>query len=140
VGELSRVLSVLDRDGNISFAVVTADGRVLERYYGDVCTSSAKGPNCARREKHGERRASGRERELAQVRIGDLDPGVVGRLRRASGSGRQVPVGLRRRQWALVPTGGAPYVADADGGRLHRAVSAAERALARAVAEDSGLR
>src|SRR4051794_14573523 len=42
VGEDARVLSVLDRGGDVSFELLTRDGdRVLERFYGEVCTSSA---------------------------------------------------------------------------------------------------
>ena len=118
-GPDARVLSILDENGNESFTVVTMDGRLLERYYGEVCTSSANGPGnaCSKRAKQDEREASARERRAAVVRLGDLDAGVADELRNESGAAKAEPVGLRGRVWAVA--GAHQGVAAADGSGLH---------------------
>jgi hypothetical protein len=137
-GADARVLSVLVRGKDFSFGVVTKDGRVLERFYGELCTSSSRGNHCATRQRDHEHKATSRESELAQVRLGDIDSQILARLRRDAGAGDGDPIGLRRRQWAIGKA--QPYIADADGSNVHLARSRAEKALARTVSEDSGLR
>jgi hypothetical protein len=139
VGGDARVVSVIDRGRDVQFVVLTGDGRVLERFYGKVCTKNVKGSACAYREKHDEHRASAGERKRAQVRLDQLDSGVVKRLRKETGIPDQVPLGLRGRYWVVgsyQPSVAA--IADLDGSHLHHAESAAERALARSVASDPG--
>jgi hypothetical protein len=129
----ARVLSFLVRGQDFSYAVVTSHGYVLERFYGLLCTKSAKGSNCATRESHHAHPASARETELAQVRLSDISPHLLGQLRHDSGASDSDPIGLRRRQWVIAKAD--PYIADADGSNLHRATTPAERALARSVAQ-----
>jgi hypothetical protein len=138
-GPDARVVSILDQDGNLSYALLTGDGRVQERYYGETCTTSSKGNHCVSAEKHRDRAASARERDTAVVRLGDLDPGLVERLRERSGVAKAASVGLRGRMWAMSQAG-TERVADADGGHIRPASTAAEQAVLKSVSEDSGLR
>ena len=134
----ARVVSVLDRDRNVFFAVLKGDD-VREHFYGEVCTGSARGSNCAYREKDDERDASPRDRKLARVTLDDLDADVVKRIRGEAGVGKEVPVGLRGRVWIVGSfEKGVAAVANLDGSRVHRAKSAREFALAREVASDPG--
>src|SRR3954452_11017494 len=50
-GEDARVISVLDRDGDVTFVVIGKDGRVHERAYELVCsvTGSRHGTSCDKR-------------------------------------------------------------------------------------------
>ena len=139
-GADARVLSILDQDGNESFVLVTRDGRLLERYYGEVCTSSADGPGnaCSQREKHDSRRATARERRAAVVPLGELDADVVDELRDQSGAAKAESIGLRGKLWAIA--GAHEGVAAVDGSGLHPPRSAVERAAVRSVGEDAGLR
>jgi hypothetical protein len=139
VGKDARVLSVLDRAGDVSFEVLTGDGSVQQRFYGKVCTSSPDGPGsaCANRGTQGQRRATGRDRDAAVIRLGDLESGVVAHLRDQSGAGDDAPIGLRGRRWVVVAPD--PYIADVDGSNLHRA-AAGELLLVQSVASDPGAR
>ena len=132
-GADARVLTFLVRGEDFSWTVVTDDGRVVERFYGELCTSSAKGNNCTIRQSNHERKANSRESELAQVRLADIRPQILGELRHEAGASDQDPIGLRRRQWVIAKA--EPYIADADGSNLHRAATPAELALAKSVAE-----
>jgi hypothetical protein len=130
----ARVLTFLVRGEDFSWAVVTDDGRVVERFYGELCTGSAKGNHCTVRQSNHERRATPREDELARVRLSDVRPQILGELRHESGAGDIDAIGLRRRQWVIAKAE-QPYIADADGSNLHRATTATELALAKSVAE-----
>jgi hypothetical protein len=132
-GSDARVLSLIVRGQDFSYSVVTADGRVVERFYGELCTSGARGHNCTIRESHHGHAASSRESELAQIRLADIRPSILDRLRREAGASENETIGLQRRQWAIATA--QPYLADADGSHLHRAESPAELAFARSVAE-----
>jgi hypothetical protein len=126
----ARVLSFIVRGQDFSYAVVTRDGRLVERFYGELCSSRQ---HCTIRESRHQRRASSRESELAQVRLSDIRPSIVGQLRHDAGGSDDETVGLQRRQWVVVKA--EPYIADADGSHLHRAESPAELAFARSIAE-----
>jgi hypothetical protein len=67
------------------------------------------------------------------VRLRDIDPHVLSRLRHDAGASDVDAVGLRRRQW-VVAKPEQPYIADADGSNLHRAATPEELALAQSVA------
>jgi hypothetical protein len=126
----ARVLSFIVRGQDFSYSVVTRDGRVVERFYGELCSSRQ---HCAVRESRHEHRATSRERELALVRLSDIRPSIVGQLRHDAGGSDDETVGLQRRQWVVAKA--EPYIADADGSHLHRAESPAELAFARAIAQ-----
>jgi hypothetical protein len=133
-GGEARVLTFLVRGEDFSWAVVTDDGRVVERFYGELCTSSAKGNHCSVRQSDHERKATPREDQLARVRLSEISPQILGQLRHESGAGDVDAIGLRRRQWVIAKPE-QPYLADADGSNLHRAATPAELALAKSVAE-----
>jgi hypothetical protein len=140
-GADARVISVIVQDKNVGFTVLTRDGRVQERYYGKVCTSSASGPNCSYREKHDEHDPSARERKAARVPLSELDGGAVDRLRKAARTDRKVPLGIRGRRWVVgsyEPSVAA--IANLDGSNVRRAETAAEIALARSVASEPAQR
>ena len=135
----SRVVSVLDRDKNVFFAVLTDDGDVVEHFYGEVCQSHANGPSCAYRETEEAHPASPRETKAAKARLDELDPDVVKQLRSDSGAGKEVPIGLRGRHWVVGSfDAGVAAIADLDGSNLHPAKTPREIALAKSVASDSG--
>jgi hypothetical protein len=129
-GGQARVLTFLVRGEDFSWAVVTDDGRVIERFYGELCSSRQ---HCAVRQSNHERKATPREDELARVRLEDVPPQILGQLRHETGAGDIDAIGLRRRQW-VIAKGEEPYIADADGSNLHRATTPAELALAKSVA------
>jgi hypothetical protein len=134
-GGKARVLTFLVRGKDFSWAVVTDDGsRVIERFYGELCTSSSRGNHCSVRQSNHERKATQREDELARVRLSDVDPQILGQLRHDSGASDADPVGLRRKQWVIARPE-QPYLAEVDGSNLHPAQSANEIALARSVAQ-----
>jgi hypothetical protein len=127
----ARVVDVLARDKNVFFAVLTDDGKVSERFYGNVCKKSARGPECAYRDTHDERAATAGDRRLAKVSLDDLDREAVDRARDASGTGKEVPIGLRGRRWVVGSYDAkVAAIADLDGSNLHRARTPRERALA----------
>jgi hypothetical protein len=130
-GGQARVLTFLVRGEDFSWAVVTDDGRVIERFYGELCSSRQ---HCAVRQSGRERKATPREDELARVRLADISPRILGQLRHETGAGDIDAVGLRRRQWVIAKPE-QPYVADVNGSNLHRATTPAELALAKSVAE-----
>jgi hypothetical protein len=121
------------RGQDFSYQVVTSHGIVLERFYGELCTSSTKGNHCTTRESHHQHPASSREHETAQVRLADISPHILGQLRHDSGASDDDPIGLRRRQWVIAKPED-PYIADADGSNVHRATAPGELALAKLVA------
>jgi hypothetical protein len=134
-GEDAHVLTFLVRDKDYSYALVTSHGEVLERFYGELCTSSAKGNHCVNSESHHQHPASAHETRMAQVRLGDISPDILDKLRQATGAGGIDPIGLRRRQWVIVPTNAEPYIAGVDGSNLHHATTPEELALAKSVAQ-----
>lgn len=144
-GEDVPVVFILVRDEDFSFSVLKENGEVQDRFYGSVCQAADRsaGTSCAVRATHHEHRSTSRERELAQVRLGDIDPDVVARLRRESGVPKATAIGLRGRNWVI---GGFPrsaergFVADLDGSDLHRPRTVREQELAQSVAEDSGVK
>ena len=125
------MLTFLVRGEDFSWAVVTDDGRVIERFYGELCSSRQ---HCATRQSNHERKATKREDELARVRLEEVRPQILGQLRHDSGAGEVDAVGLRRRQWVIAKPE-EPFIADADGSNLHRAATPAELALAKSVAQ-----
>jgi hypothetical protein len=133
-GDDSRVLTFLVRGEDFSYQVVTRHGDVLERFYGELCSGTTHGNhNCSIRESRHQHPASAKETQLAQVRLRDIDPHVLSRLRHGAGASDVDAVGLRRRQW-VVAKPEQPYIADADGSNLHRATTPEELALAQSVA------
>src|SRR3954470_17854759 len=82
-GEDARVISVLDRDGDVTFVVIGKDGRVHERAYELVCsvTGSRHGTSCDKRTTNRRRVPVRGERDSARVRLGELDKDVVDHLR-----------------------------------------------------------
>lgn len=139
-GDDARVLTFLARGQDFSYALVTRHGDVYERFYGELCTGSAKGNHCVNSESHHQHPASARETQLARVPLAGISPQILGRLRHATGATDIDPIGIRRGRWVIVPTKADPYIAGPDGSNLHRAATAEELALARTVATDSGLR
>jgi hypothetical protein len=135
----ARVVDVIARDKDVYFAVLTDDGEVSERFYGNVCKKSTRGSECAYRDTHEEHEASAAERRQARARLDELDREAVDRVRDAAGTGKEVPIGLRGRRWVVGSSD--PKVAavtDLDGSNLHRARSARERALVESVVSDPG--
>ena len=144
-GADARVIFVLVRDDEFSYSVLARDGNVSERFYGPVChkASRSAGSSCIVKPVHHSRRSSSSERELAEVRLGDIDDGVVDQLRKATHAEDLTAIGLRGSQWIVggFPAGrGRPgYIADVDGSHLHVARTAREEELAEAVATDVGV-
>src|SRR3954447_13324147 len=62
LGADARVVEILTRgtgrDVEISFVVLTREGKVHVRFYGDVCHKSSKGSSCSVRELNHERDAT----------------------------------------------------------------------------------
>lgn len=141
-GKGARVISVLDSDGDVSFSVLV-HGKVHERLYENYCvrsTTTAGGTSCSHRITNRVHRAVPREREAARVTLGELDGGVVGHLRDATGAYDGAPVGLRGRRWVVAAAVFKAYVADLDGSHVRRAKSAADRAFANSVSNGAGAR
>jgi hypothetical protein len=140
-GENARVISVLDSDGDVSFSVLVR-GKVHERLYENYCTPSNvnSGTSCSHRVTNRVHRAVPREREAARVTLGELDGGVVGHLRDATGAYDGAPVGLRGRRWVVAAAVFKSYIADFDGGHVHAAKSSADRAFANSVSAGAGAR
>jgi hypothetical protein len=142
LGPDARVVAIYTRgsgrDGEISFSVLRPDGRVHVRFYGDVCTPGSRGSNCSIRRLDSDRRATGRDRDLAVLRLGDIAPDAPDRVRRESGAADVTAIGLRGRHWVA----GAPtaYIADPDGSNGHRPRTAEEAALAVDVASTTSPR
>jgi hypothetical protein len=122
--------------------VLKEDGEVRDHFYGSVChpASGSAGTSCAVRATHHEHRSDSRERELAKVRLGDVDSGVIDRLRRESGVGNEVPIGLRGDRWVLGTFQRNGFVADLDGSHLHPARTPVEHELVRSVSLDPGVK
>jgi hypothetical protein len=141
-GEDARVVSVLDRDGDVTFVVLGKDGRVHERDYELVCsvTGSRHGTSCSKRTTNRDRAPLRGERDAARVRLGDLDEHVVDDLRDATDAFAGAPVGLKARRWVVASGVFEAYVADLDGSHLHRAESAADREFANSVSPGAGER
>lgn len=138
----ARVISVLDRDGDVSFVVLGKDGRVHERDYEWVCsvTGSRHGTSCSKRTTNRARAPIRGERDAARVKLGDLDKDVVDDLRDKTDAFGGAPVGLRGTHWAVAAGVFKAYVADLDGSNVHRAESAADRAFANSVSPGAGER
>ena len=135
----ARVVDVIARDKNVYFAVLSGDGEVSERFYGNVCRKSARGPECAYRDTHEERPATAQDRRLARASLDELDREAVDRVRDAAGTGKEVPIGLRGRRWVVGSYDAkVAAVANLDGSNLHPARTPRERALAESVASDPG--
>src|SRR3954470_5839958 len=66
-GKDARVISILDRDGDVTFVLLTKQGRVHERDYEWVCTSSGgrRGTSCSKHTSNRERAPLRGERDLA---------------------------------------------------------------------------
>jgi hypothetical protein len=141
-GEDARVISVLDRDGDVTFVVVGKDGRVHERAYELVCsvTGSRHGSSCDKRTTNRRRAPLRGERDSARVTLGELDKDVVDDLRDHADAFGGAPVGLRGRRWVVAAGAFKAYVADLDGSNLHRAESAADRQFASSVSPGAGAR
>jgi hypothetical protein len=142
-GENTKVISILDRDGDVTFVLLGKDGRVHERDYEWVCTSSGgsrHGTSCSK-EVHEKTRPPLRgERDLARTRLGELDEDVVDDLRDRADTFGGAPVGLKGRRWVVAAGAFEGYVADLDGEHLHRAESPADRAFADSVSPGAGAR
>lgn len=135
------MISVVDDDGDVSYSVLV--GRtVRERLYENYCTRSNvnSGTSCSRRTTNKSHRARPVERETARVRLGELDGGVVNHLRDETGAYDGAPVGLRTRRWVVAAGVFKSYVADLNGGHVHRAESPADRAFANSVSPGAGAR
>lgn len=142
-GKDARVISILDRAGNVTYVVLGKDGRVHERDYRWVCGRSSganSGTSCSKKTSNTERAPLRGERDLARARLGELDEGVVDHLRDETDAYSGAPVGLRGRRWAVAAAVFKGYVADLDGSHVHRAESAADRAFADSVSPGAGAR
>jgi len=140
-GKDARVISVLDRDGDVSFSVLT--GRMVhDRLYEQYCVRSGvnSGTSCSKRVTNHAHRAQPSEREAARVKLGELDEGVVDHLRDETDAFDGAPVGLRGRRWIVAAAVFKSYVADLDGGHVHEVKSAADRAFANSVSPGAGSR
>jgi hypothetical protein len=141
-GPDTRAISILDRDGDVTFVVLGKDGRIHEREYEFVCSSSGgnRGTSCSKHVSNHERAPLRGERDLARVRLGDLDKDVVDDLRDETDAFGGAPVGLKGTRW-IVGTGPfESYIADVNGEHVHRVESAADRAFADTVSPGAGAR
>jgi hypothetical protein len=142
-GKDARVISILDRDGDVTFVVIGSDGRVHERDYEYVCGRSGGsrgGTSCSKHTKNMVRAPLRGERDLARARLGELDEDVVDDLRDRTDAFGGAPVGLKGRRWVVASGVFEAYVADLDGSNVHRAESAADRAFANSVSPGAGER
>src|SRR3954453_23547936 len=83
-GKDARVISILDRDGDVTYVVLGTDGHVHERDYEYVCGRSGgnrSGTSCSKHTKNKVRAPLRGERDLARARLGELDEDVVENLR-----------------------------------------------------------
>jgi hypothetical protein len=141
-GDDARVISVLDRDGDVSFVVLGKDGRIHERDYELVCSHSGSnhGTSCSKRVSNRERAPIRGERDLGRVRLGDLDRDVVDHLRDETDAFDGAPVGLKATRWVVGTGAFESYIADVNGEHVHRVESAADRAFANTVSPGAGAR
>jgi hypothetical protein len=142
-GKDARVIYILAREGDVSFVLLGTDGRVHERNYELVCSSNGSarhGTSCSKRVTNKERAPLRGERDLARVRLGDLDEDVVDELRDGADAFSGAPVGLRGSRWVVAAGPFVGWVADLDGSNLHRAKSPADRAFANSVSPGAGER
>jgi hypothetical protein len=138
----ARVISVLDRDGDVSFVVLGKDGRIHERDYELVCTNTGSnhGTSCKKRTTNRTRAPIRGERDTARVKLVDLDKDVVDDLRDKTDAFGGAPVGLRGNRWVVAAGAFEGWVADLDGSNVHRAESAADRQFANSVSPGAGAR
>jgi len=141
-GKDARVIYLLAREGDVEFVLLGADGRVHERKYELVCSSSGgpHGTSCSKRITNKERAPLRGEKDSARVKLGDLDEDIVDDLRDKADAFSGAPVGLRGSRWVVAAGAFVGWVADVDGSHLHRAESPADRAFANSVSPGAGAR
>lgn len=141
-GKDAPVIRIFANDDDVTYVVITKDGRAHEREYQYYCRPSQgqSGTSCSRRTLDKERKVAPSEREQATAKLGDIDGDVIDDIRDETDSYPGASTGLRGRRWVIAAKVFEGYIADLDGGNLHRAKSAADRAFANSVVPGAGAR